>query len=126
MVAPTLWSSIALLNTMVHETKAEVQDFLKVANAIRFESVNEIAQAVDSRVASLAADTIAELVQTKDFLVASLQEIGGRFHHESSITEELRVKVAKLERDRNIGGSQSNRSITQVQSHAESQIDYGS
>jgi hypothetical protein len=41
-----------LLNTLIHETNSQVEDFPKVANAIRIEFVKELDQVVDKMIDS--------------------------------------------------------------------------
>jgi hypothetical protein len=120
--APTVWGSIASLNTMIHDTQTKVHDtnqmsaVLKddikedvgkyielklqstgVSQTMKTELINELSQYVESKVLSEMTQLSNGVKRLKGEIYSTVELIAARIHQESQQTEALRARLDQLE-----------------------------
>jgi hypothetical protein len=96
---PTLWSSIAMLTTMIHNTQAQLYSNPQLANAIKEEVSKEGFENINQAVLRPVINTSNGLQELKAVVVVmtSLQQIGNWFQHESARADALQFKVTNMD-----------------------------
>jgi hypothetical protein len=125
-VAPTVWSSIALLTTLYRDTQCQVQDFPRLANVMRYDVTKEMDQKIDQTISrkltSSSEDALGKLGDLKNLVVSSLEQIGNCFQYKTSRSDEVRAKVVSMVRNQQGVSSQGNFSASYFKDYADDQI----
>jgi hypothetical protein len=87
--APTLWSSVAMLTTLYHDTHSQLQDLPKLANVIRYSVSKHMSAKFDQKIASSCSDTFDKLSELKSLVVSSLGHIENGFQYETGRTDDM-------------------------------------
>jgi hypothetical protein len=121
LTAPTVWSSIALLTTLYYDIQLQVQDVPKFINIV----TSEISKKMDQKGDSSNAETRTKLNELRTMLVSSLEQIGSRFHYESSKVDDIRLKMSVLEHQKmdQMGSRHSNGTMSQLKENADLELD---
>jgi hypothetical protein len=124
LIAPTVWSSIAMLTTLFHDTQCQVQDYPKMVGEMRKRLVDELGIKFDQRMTITNDYTMRKLVELKDLVVSSLEKIGNRFQHESFRSADMMSKITNIERNQAgmSGGNQQNLDAIYVKDYAEAEF----
>jgi hypothetical protein len=123
-MAPTLWSSIAMLTSMIHDTQSQVQANAGSVALIKNEVSNEVFENIDQSVIRPVVDNANSLRDSKGLVAKSLNQIANRFQHKTRRSEAMYMKLSAMERNQmcNSGASLSNQDAMGAKEYADAQI----
>jgi hypothetical protein len=86
-VAPTLWSSIALLTTIAHKTQSQVDYLPSQAQNMKNKLFQELYLVLEQKLAKDATDNSNQVSKLGGMLASSVHQIGNRIQQESERTD---------------------------------------
>jgi hypothetical protein len=115
--APTVWSSIAMLTTLVHQHQTRMDALPDLTRALKSSIINELTHSIEGKIGAINGECTSKVEKVEESLAKCVQQIAERMYQDTLQGDHLRARLNQVENHIGTMGSNKHQGITSQHSN---------